>query len=75
MSSRPPLTQPPAPTVAVLIRRLLTRLDRPGSSAPAARPAGKRSAAPPGQRSGEGSSSVVPYLNDDLQTRPGALED
>jgi hypothetical protein len=75
MSTRPPLVQPPpATTVAVLFQRLLARLDRPRLAAPSVRQSAKHASAPPGQRSGEGSESVLPYLAEDLQTRPGALD-
>lgn len=48
-----------------LISRLLLRLQ----AGAAARPL-----SPPGQRSGHGSRSIVPYLRNSLLTRPSTLE-
>ena len=53
--------------------RLLQKLTRP-----AQRPAGDErppdSLLPPGQRSGEGTESLEPYLNQYRNSRPGPLE-
>jgi hypothetical protein len=77
MSARTTTSPSPAttrPGVTALIQRLLARLDRrpPALARPAAVSPCR---APAGSRSGEGSASVLPYLAESLQTRPGSLED
>jgi hypothetical protein len=46
-----------------LLDRLLRKLAKPPSPM-----------APPGKRSGEGASTVEPYLKEERTTRPGSLE-
>ena len=71
-SSLPP--QPPRAGVAGLVRRLLERVQRRPASTEAEQ-AGLQRHPPPGSRSGRGSESVLPYLAESVQTRPGSLDD
>ena len=56
-----------------LFLRLLQRLTRPALPPPGDEPPAE-SLLPPGQRSGEGTESLEPYLNQYRNTRPGSLE-
>jgi len=55
-----------------LFLRLLEKLRRPAP--PAAGDEAPDSLPPPGQRSGQGTESLAPYLDNHRNTRPGPLE-
>ena len=63
---KPPADRAPAGAPSSLMQRLLGRLR--------ARQRPRGPLAPPGERSGEGTESIAPYLQQTRSTRPGPLE-
>ncbi|WP_325109781.1 hypothetical protein [Ramlibacter sp.] len=57
-----------------LFLRLLQKLTRPGAPPEGDRRPADSQLLPPGQRSGRGTESLAPYLDNYRNTRPGALE-